>query len=35
MDLLESLRESRLFGDIEIIKFEKEVVYRSNFIHTL
>ena len=35
MDLLENLRESKLFGDIQIIKFEKEVIYRSNFIHTL
>ena len=35
MDFLENLREIRLFGDINIIKFEKEVIYRSNFIHTL
>jgi hypothetical protein len=35
MDLLEGLRENKLFGDIKIIKFEKEVIYRSSFIHTL
>ena len=35
MDLMENLRENKFFGDIQIIKFEKEVVYRSNFIHTL
>ena len=34
-DLLENLRESRFFGDILMTRFEKEVVYRSNFIHTL
>lgn len=35
MDLLENLRESRLFGDIQMTKFEKEVIYRSRFVHTL
>ena len=35
MDLMENLRESRMFGELNIIEFEKEVIYRSNFIHTL
>ena len=35
MDMVEGLRESKFFGDLKIIKFEKEVVYRSTFIHTL
>ena len=35
MDMVEGLRESKFFGVLKIIKFEKEVVYRSTFIHTL
>ena len=35
MDLLQQLKEYELFGAIQMIRFEREVIYRSNFLHTL
>ena len=33
--MIEELRESNFFGDIGMSRFEKEIIYRSDFMQTL
>ena len=35
LSMIEELRESNFFGDIGMSRFEKEIIYRSDFMQTL